>query len=156
MNTYTSPLYLAPRKSTRTLIRSRLPSISSQTYITALALPSPPPSPANESLMQQSMLSTTFALPSFSEVKLIDSHQSKLSLASDSESEVDDKTLDGDWEADCPEFDGVFEMELDTECPHQPMTAGPRPWRVRPERVYNSLRAQIQAIDADDNEFCVM
>ncbi|KAJ1949532.1 hypothetical protein FBU59_001102 [Linderina macrospora] len=156
MNTYTPPLYLAPRKSVRTPIRSRLPSISSQTYIPSLTLPSPPPSPANEPLMQQSVLSATFTFPSFSAVKLIDSHQSRLSLASDSESEADDETLDRDWEVDMPEFDGVFEMELGNDRSQQPAPAGPRPWRVHPERVYSSLRAQIQAIDADDNEFCVI
>ncbi|KAJ2774394.1 hypothetical protein IWQ57_000836 [Coemansia nantahalensis] len=68
-------------------------------------------------------------------------------------------------EADVAAHSGVFDMESDWPSTRpaaaelDPASLGyaskgkPQPWAVRPMDLYDSLRAQIRAIDDDDNEF---
>ncbi|KAI8322235.1 hypothetical protein GQ54DRAFT_304177 [Martensiomyces pterosporus] len=82
--------------------------------------------------------------------------------------EWDALAFDNTYIAGLPRWEeGVFELEMGRPagCPLGKLdpssllfgsTGKPQPWSIRPKHELSPLRVQIQAIDDDDNEFCLM
>ncbi|KAJ2897941.1 hypothetical protein GGI21_004899 [Coemansia aciculifera] len=90
----------------------------------------------------------------------------------DDDNEGDDDNDDGEYLVPAPvslasdrEDDCLFDMDADrSQYPPMPQALDPKalayrhmgkpePWAVRPMELFNAHRAQLRALDDDDNEF---